>query len=367
MKKSLILSCVCLFCVCDIFAQTQDGFLWKDATELAIGGKITTETITPYSRFPQSMKGKANEKVWGLGQCSSGLYVKFRTASPEICIKWSLAKAMGSSVMSRVNYMGLDLYYWTGERWQFAYPCKPGSKADQVYETKCVFDRLPNEEREYLLYLSMYNSVKTLEIGVKDGFSLEASAFNNPDPAKPIIMYGTSILMGGSASRPGLASTNRLSRSLGRVVINLGFAGNGRLHPEIAEYMASYPDPGVYVLDNLPNCPEKLIVEKQEMFFRILRKAHPDVPVVFIENPIYPKTMVSNSEYKRFAPRNQALRKVFDSLVASGEKNIYYISAENLLDPEGEGTIDGVHFNDIGFSHYISVVHPVLKSILESK
>lgn len=353
-----------LCCVCTFSAQAQQGMSWKDATSLTLCGKLTDDTVTPYSRFPQSLKEQTNEKLWSLGQCSSGIYVKFHTAAPEIMIRWSLAKPMGSSVMSRVNYMGLDLYYWNGERWQFAYPCKPGTKADEIYETKCVFDRLPEEDREYMLYLSMYSPVKTLEIGVKDGYSLEASSFGNPQTEKPVIMYGTSILMGGSASRPGLASTNRLSRALGRTVINLGFSGNGRLNLEIAEYMASYPDPGMYVLDNVPNCPDKLIKEKQEAFFRILRDAHPDVPIVFIENPMYPKTRLSNAEYKRFAPRNIALRQIYDSLLAKGEKNIYYICGDKLLDPEGEGTIDGVHFNEIGFNHYLSVVEPVLSKII---
>ena len=366
MKNAILSVFAALLCILPLRAQSDKSYEWTDATTLTIGGKLTSDTSAPYSRLPESLKDKTTPKIWELGQSSSGIYVKFRSDAPEFVIRWSLGKQMGSSVMSRINYMGLDLYYWDGARWKFAYPCKPGSRADEQYETICTFDRLPAGEREYMLYLSMYNAVKTLQIGVEKPYSLAASRLDNPKSDRPVVMYGTSILQGGSASRPGLASTNRISRELGRTVINLGFAGNGRLNLEIAEYMASCPNPALYVLDNAPNCSDKLIADKQEAFFRILRNAHPDVPVVFIENPMYPKTDISEAEYRRFAPRNEMLRKVYDSLVAKGEKNIWYIPAEGLLDPEKEGTIDGTHFNEIGFNHYLSVVVPVLKAALKA-
>ena len=47
------------------------------------------------------------------------------------------------------------------------------------------------------------------------------------DGLKPIVWYGTSIDQGGVASRPGSTYTNVLTRSLGRIVLNFGFAGNG--------------------------------------------------------------------------------------------------------------------------------------------
>mgnify|MGYP002508477446 CR=1 FL=1 len=46
-------------------------------------------------------------------------------------------------------------------------------------------------------------------------------------------MYGTSILQGGCATRPGMAHTNILQRRLNREGVNLGFSGNARLDPEI--------------------------------------------------------------------------------------------------------------------------------------
>lgn len=35
-----------------------------------------------------------------------------------------------------------------------------------------------------------------------------------------------------------------------------------------------------------------------------------------------------------------------------GYKNIFYIDSKNALGPDKEGTVDGVHFTDLGFMRY---------------
>ena len=85
---------------------------------------------------------------------------------------------------------------------------------------------------------------------------------------KPIVMYGSSILQGGCASRPGMAYTNIIGRRFNREVFNLGFSGNARLDMEIAHLMARVKDPGAFVLDFVPNSSDKLINEVAEKFFQ---------------------------------------------------------------------------------------------------
>ena len=187
-----------------------------------------------------------------------------------------------------------------------------------------------------------------------------------PKNDKPVIMYGSSILQGGCCSRPGMAHTNILARKIDRTVINLGFSGNARIDYEIAELMASYLDPGVFVLDYAPNCTAELIDEKAEKFFRILRDAHPDVPIVFVALPPYPRQTVSNKQAGRMADINAAQLRVYQKLKKAGEKKIYYVKSEGMLGDDQESTVDGTHFTDLGMMRYVDHILPTIKKALRS-
>jgi hypothetical protein len=65
--------------------------------------------------------------------------------------------------------------------------------------------KIPEEGREYYLYLPLYNRVTWMEIGVPDGSKLKPLPVRSE---KPIVAYGTSILQGGCASRPGWPGAN---------------------------------------------------------------------------------------------------------------------------------------------------------------
>ena len=149
--------------------------------------------------------------------------------------------------------------------------------------------------------------------------------------------------------------------------MNLGFSGNARLDYEIAELMAAVDNPSLFVLDNVPNCSASLIDEREEKFFRIIRDAHPDVPVVFIENPNYPHAVFDKVAAADIAARNASMRAVYDKLKKAGEKKIYYIKGDKMLGLDGEATVDGVHFTDLGMVRYTEYVLPTLKKALRKK
>ena len=115
--------------------------------------------------------------------------------------------------------------------------------------------------------------------GVPKGSSIAKAS---PYPAgqdKPVIFYGTSITQGGCASRPGMVHTAILGRILERPVLNLGFSGNGKMEPEMANLLAEL-DPAVYVLDCVPNMVAAEITERVEPFVRALRSRHPETPIL---------------------------------------------------------------------------------------
>ena len=358
MRKFLLMVCLAAVSAAGISGRP----VYSDASLFPVYGKITDDTYTRYERLPGSLEGAVRRPVWNLGRNSAGLYVRFRSDSPVIYLKWEALYNNSMNHMTDTGTKGLDLYALTeDDGWRFVGSARPSGKASQA-EIVCGA-----EEREYMLYLSLYDGVSSLEIGIEEGFSLNQPAVMSPRTSRPVIMYGTSILQGGCASRPGMAHTSILSRRLDREVINLGFSGNALIDYEIAELMASYDRPGVFVLDYVPNASVEQIDGKAEKFFRILRDAHPDVPVVFVELPEYPTVRFNGKVSDTVLRKKAAQRGVYDRLRKAGEKNIYYISSAGMIGEDGEATVDGIHFTDLGMIRYVDHVLPVIRKALGNK
>lgn len=280
-------------------------------------------------------------------------------------MRWFSTFCNVSDKQSPIGTRGIDLYILDEEdgEWRFAGSGRP--RAGEEMSVAEVIREMSPKMREYMLYLSLYDGVTKVEIGVPEGYAVSQPAVDSPRSDAPIVMYGTSILQGGSASRPGLAYTAIIGRRLDREVVNLGFSGNAKLDPEIAELMTRCPNPSVYVLDYVPNCNAAQIDSLGETFFRILRDAHPDVPVIFVENAITPRTRFSAKTKASIANKNAAQSRLFASLRAQGEKNIYYVKGETLLHDDGEDTVDGVHYNDRGMYSYADALVPVIRKALK--
>lgn len=365
MRKSLIFISL-LAVLSSLAASAQDApkYLYYDAASFPIYGKAIENTSATYERLPASLEGVIRQPVWDLAHHSAGISVRFRSDSPSIRLRWVSFGLHTMNHMTDTGTRGLDLYTQdpVDGHWRFARSARPVK--DTLNDQKVISNMEPRM-REYIVYLSLYEGVKKLEIGVEEGSVIEGPAIDSPRKGSPIVMYGTSILQGGCANRPGMAFTNIISRELDREVVNLGFSGNARLDYEIAELMASVDNPSLFVLDNVPNCEASLIDEREERFFRIIRDAHPDVPVVFIENPNYPHTVFDKTAAADVAARNASMKAVYEKLKKAGEKKIYYIKGDKMLGIDGEATVDGVHFTDLGMVRYTEYVLPTLKKALK--
>ena len=357
----MVLLAAAIFLSAVSFAQAPYYVTFTDASSLPLYGKAVPVTSALYERLPASYEKICRKSLWYLGRNSAGLYVRFRTDSPSIWIRWESSFGCVMNHMTPTGIRGLDLYVLYEGKWRFAGSARPSE--DLKTEAK-VIDGMDREEREYMLYLSLYDGVKSLEIGVVNGCGVLPPEVDSPSAEKPVVMYGTSILQGGCANRPGMAHTNILSRMLDREVINLGFSGNALLDYEIAELMASVEDPGLFVLDYVPNATAEQIRDKGERFFRILRDAHPQVPVIFIEDPEFPHTILDKGIRNAVSVKNDALSELFRQLKKSGEKNIYYIDSEGMIGDDGEATVDNIHFTDLGMQRYAEHVYPVIRKVL---
>lgn len=341
-------------------SASAQNVVYTDASVFPLFGKVSEQTNDRYERLPSSLEGVSREPVWYLGRHSAGLFIRFRSNSTSIHARWESTFNNTMTHMTDTGTKGLDLYALVDGEWRHVCSAQPQGKKSE----RCIIANMDTVEREYMLYLSLYDGVKSLEIGVDEGSMLDLPAVDRPSREKPVVMYGTSILQGGCANRPGMAHTNIIGRRLDREVINLGFSGNALLDMEIAELMASVEDPGLYVLDYVPNASAQAIDEVGEQFFRIIRDAHPEVPVVFIEDVIFPHTIFDNKILEEVTKKNVAQKRLFKKLKQSGEKRIYYISAEGMIGDDGEATVDAIHFTDLGAMRYVDHVLPLIKRAL---
>ena len=358
--KFFMAAIVCL-AACQI--ASAQNIVYTDASEFPVYGKITDQTDNLYERLPSYLSDVSRDPVWYLGRNSAGLFIRFRSNSTAIYAKWESTFNNSMTHMTDTGTKGLDLYALVDDQWRHVCSAQPQGKTSE----RRIIAYMDPVEREYMLYLSLYDGVSSLQIGVDEGALLTGPAVDSPKRSKPIVMYGTSILQGGCANRPGMAHTNIISRRLDREVINLGFSGNALLDMEIAELMASVEDPGLFVLDYAPNAYADMIDEKGEDFFRVIRDAHPDVPVIFIEDVIFPHSAFDNKIKEEVMLKNQAQKRLFARLKKSGEKKIYYIGAEGMIGNDGEATVDGIHFTDLGMMRYVDHVLPVIKKAMKRK
>ncbi len=364
---SKILLCAVLAAFAGLSSSARAGnVIYADASSFPLYGKCVDETSARYERLPLALKDVTRGPLWNLGRNSAGLYVRFRSNSTRICARWkSTSPRQYMPHMADAGDSGLDLYILTEkDGWRFAGSGFEWGGRDKDVKNSTLVANMKPEMREYMLYLSLYNGIDSLEIGVDEGSVIEAPAVESPRSDRPVVMYGTSILQGGCASRPGMAFTAILGRKLDREVINLGFSGNARLDYEIAEYITKVSDPGLVVLDYVPNSSAELIGEKGERFFRIIRDAFPDVPVIFVEDPTFPHTRFDLKMLEEVTSKNEAQLALYKKLKKAGEKKLYYVSTDGLIGDDGEATVDGVHFTDLGMMRYADKMLPVMRKAL---
>ena len=231
-----------------------------------------------------------------------------------------------------------------------------------------TFSKLDLDEKNYKngrtfhLYLPLYNSIKWLEIGVKEGKSFR---FIPVSAEKPIIVYGTSIAQGGCASRVGMAWTNILDRDLHTPVVNLGFSGNGRLEEELIDLIAE-KDACVFILDCLPNLGSQVdeVHDKIQYAVNKIRSIHADTPIILVDHSSYIENYMSTSRSVTVRKLNEVSFRTYEELQAKGVKKLFYLKNGDIsLDMND--SVDGLHPTDMGMMKYAKAYEKILKSLLK--
>lgn len=359
MQKSgtniILTLCLFLMGIPSLWGQNTTKQIYFDAKKFTLIGKIT-ETPEFYHRVDTAKYREMPRVVKSLFTNSSGLAIMFKTNSNAIYAKWSTANPNSMSNMTDIAHKGLDLYIKRDNKWVFAGVGRPTGNSTKTE----LVSGMTDDEKECLLYLPLYDELKSLEIGISENCYVEAL----PNPFRHrVLIYGSSITQGASASRPGMAYPSRMSRSLGIEFINFGLSGNGKMEKTVAD-MIKEMDADAYILDCVPNPNPKEITERTAYLVTEIRKHHPEAPIILVSGGWRENANFNIKSKELLLQKNENFKNEYSKLKDSGVKNLYYIEG-NILGDDHEGTADSIHPNDLGFDRMIQSMQPAIAQILQ--
>ncbi len=343
--------------------KTEAKLVWHNPEKWGVEGRCWPDEPRNryYDRLPASAEGKVTGPVWSLSRHSAGMVVRFKSDATTVHVKYKLmTPALGMPHMPATGVSGVDLYTRDDEgRWRWVNVSKPATQEMNAM----LIDKVPQQPRDWMLYLPLYNGVDTLEIGVNEGATFEGVA---PAQKGMIVFYGTSITHGASASRPGMCHPAILGRRFDMPVLNLGFSGNGKMDASVGEFLIRL-DPAVYVIDCLPNMDAKLVTERTIPLVKQIRAARPNVPIVLVEDRRNTNAWIQPARNEHHTANHAALKAAYDTLKKENVAKLFYVEGDKLLGDDGDGATDGSHPNDLGFVRQADAMEPVIREALAAR
>ncbi len=335
---------------------------WHDVRKppFSIHGLYEPETEPFFHRLPMDIAAATSPGVDKLHRECAGGRVRFSTDSPYIAVRAKYRAVGRSSHLTLVSTTGFDLYIdgEFGSRYvkEFRMPYDMVDSYEQiVYLDREIF-------RSFTMNLPVHACVESLEIGLKPGARLGAA--RKYRDIEPIVIYGSSIVHGTAASRPGNIYPAMISRMLNVDFRNLGFSGKAKGEKVLVEWMATLPM-SVFVCDYDHNAPtvEHLDATHYPMY-EIIREKNPDLPYIMISRPNYWTAIRTQPEVLK---RRDVVMASYLKARQAGDENVYFIDGMSFFHGEHqyEYTLDGVHPNDAGFLRMADSIGGVIRHILE--
>ncbi|GGW30290.1 SGNH/GDSL hydrolase family protein [Arenibacter certesii] len=349
-----------LFSCLGTIAQAQNATAVKfvDALKFPLLGSTKIADTEHYYRIRKDLAANFPKRVKALSTNTAGFNVPFKTNSSSIKLRWTLREYNSLWNMTPLAVAGFDLYGWNGEEWQFVAAAKPTGLSNST----TVIENLDGKMQRFRLYFPLYSGVTEVEIGVDSGSDIQPLE-DFYLPSKQIVVYGSSITQGASASRPGMIFTSILGRRLNMNFSNLGFSGAGKMEREVANVLKnSHPD--LFILDCVPNPSIEEIRTRTLPFIETLRKENPSVPILMVESVFREHGHWNEKIGAKVIGQNNAFKEAYSQLKERGMEQIYYLDNTALIGTDHEATIDGTHFTDLGHKRIADKLFPVIKNIL---
>lgn len=353
--------------------ETDIQYFNYDEAPISVHGLYDPYGTGKLWRMPEEYKDNEalNPGMRQLLHNTVGGRIRFATDSPYVAVMVEVSELTPSIFMAVSGHSGLDMYTAKRGSSNFQYiktivPPRFSEDKDRFFTSSVHFNLFDHyDQHEVMINLPQFNGVNKLCVGIKKGCSLFAAAPYHYE--KPIVFYGDSITHGGNASRPGNNYPNHISRWLNSEFINLGFTGNAKGEPEMADYIGTL-DPSIIVCNlELSRLDLEEFRSLHYPFYARLRKHHPDVPIVLTSRAGFPRLRRYTPDRRDFVRTNRIIMESCVRGWAEGDENLYYLDGGGMFGDEDQDacTVDHTHPNDLGFYRMAQHLRPILYNILE--
>lgn len=314
--------------------------------------------LSPVTRMPIDVAEKVSDGVAALNYNTAGVRVKIRTNSSKIAIhaEWDHKNIMAH--MPSSGSSGFDLYRIKDGEYRLCGTYIPPCQAPTTFKGIEGVCNVGSNMCDYVINFPLYNDVQKFYIGVEKNAEFETPAAHSNE-GYPVVYYGSSITQGGCASRPGNAYQGYLSRKFNLDFVNLGFSGNAKGEPVMAEYIAGL-NMSAFVLDYDHNAPTADHLEATHYnFYKIIRDKNPDLPIIMLTRPSFtaggPDTI----------RRREIIKATYNKALENGDKNINFVDGADIYDIDGGDSmsVDLCHPTDVGFYRFYEVLKPVFEKL----
>lgn len=326
-----------------------------DAEQLGLVNKLGP-TENRYHRVDTD-KYDLTQAEANLLRMPAGMALVFRTNSSQIAVRTHyLNYSMVRHSTTGVSQTGYDLYIRKDGGWLYA-----GSNAPKNEDAELVLVRnMDDSEKECLLYLPLFSELGRIEIGIDEGARIEASA--NPFRHR-IIIFGSSFTHGTSTGRPGMSYPMIMQRNTGLQFISLGVSGNSKLQQSFAAIIGDNACDAI-VVDAFSNPGPEIIRERFLPFVAAIRKAHPAVPLIFLQTIYRERANFDLKERAREEEKRRAARTVFEE-AAKVYDDIYFVDEPDLTGTDHITSLDGTHPDDLGYWRWANAIQPRIVKIMK--
>ena len=347
-----------LVCVAMSLSASAQNIEFVDATELGIHGYTKKTDKSPYYRYDYTPYEGFNKSVISHSKKCPGLYVVFKTNSTKISASWENVPTRSGNNTTGISQIGLDLYIKKEGKWCYAAVGRASTDPTQSKRTKTLIKGLAEGEKECILYLPLWCEITSLKIGIDEGATIQGL----PSPFKhKVIVHGSSITHGASASRPGMTYPAQLSRNLGIDFVNFGFSGQCKMQPQFLEFLKGC-EADAFLFDAFSNPSEKEVRARLSNFVEEMVKAHPGKPLIFLQSPIDQDSRFNVKKYEARVGINTAAAQIMKELTKK-YKDVYFLEVKNVLGTDA--TIDNSHPTDLGFQRFLNAYQPKIAKILK--
>ncbi|OHT00446.1 acetylhydrolase [Tritrichomonas foetus] len=343
---------------------SHSAYVYKDPTKESYfvnqNQGFMSEIGKTFRRLPDRAKGVVPDIVYTRLQSSASIKVIFYTNSPSIDIKYDRANMWTFAMMASTGTSGLSLY--AHDQDGIDHFCA-GEIVINTNNGIFSYHGLPSDhDYEYHLFLTNYDQVKSLSIGVEEGSTFEFVPTYNE---RPIICYGTSITHGASPSHPAMSWVNIVNRNLDYSWHNFGIMGYAMMEDSVIDFVTQ-EEAKVYVYDCLPNLVFQTVEHTYERLVNgvdMTRARYPNVPIVLVEFGMYTQEKFVQKYIDVQNNMKEASTRAWKYFNDNNYQNLYLVTHEEL-NYTSDDISDQVHPMDNGMMKHAKALLKPLRQIL---